>query len=76
MSIYPCCKHEWTDANFNCPQCETEDELTALRARVAELEAAMHQAVEWMADDGCDCGEDEPGSCALCRCAALLKLDR
>lgn len=40
--------------------------------RIAELEEGLNQAMVWMADDGCDCGTSEAGSCALCRCNSLL----
>ena len=49
-----------------------------LRATEAVVEAAR-AARDWMSDDGCDCGTDEPGTCALCvleaRLCALDALD-
>ena len=41
-------------------------------ARVAELEAALIAAKEWLDELGCDCGTDEPGTCALCLVDAAL----
>ena len=29
---------------------------------------SIESAIEWMEEDGCDCGVDEQGSCALCLC--------
>lgn len=38
-----------------------------------ELIAALEHAVEWMDEDGCDCGTDEPGTCGLCHANRALK---
>jgi hypothetical protein len=51
---------------------KVSQERDRLVARNAKLEAAIEPAVAWMENDGCDCGTDEPGSCALCLCTALL----
>ncbi len=32
----------------------------------------MRRAVEWLEEIGCDCGTDEPGTCALCVGRAAL----
>ena len=37
-----------------------------------KLVEALARAKEWMDEDGCDCGQDEPGTCALCICNAAL----
>jgi len=55
------------------PQVEAmETELATLRERVEELESALEHAIEWLAEEGCDCGTDEPGTCALCEAQAAL----
>jgi hypothetical protein len=36
------------------------------------LRGLLGRCEEWMAEDGCDCGTDEPGSCALCQARAYL----
>ena len=35
-------------------------------------------ALAWAAldDYGCDCGEDEPGTCLACRCERAMKMER
>ena len=33
---------------------------------------ALRAAEEWMSEDGCDCGTDEPGTCALCLVRAAI----
>jgi len=39
--------------------------------------SALEHAIEWMSEDGCDCGTDEPGTCGLCEArAALAVLNR
>ena len=30
-------------------------------------------ALDALEDNGCDCGEDEPGPCLACRCEAALR---
>ena len=51
-------------------QAECEEQRLRERAELEEenerLRAALIPAVEWMREDGCDCGTDEPGTCALC----------
>ena len=54
-------------------------EIARLSARLAEdakvraqLELALTAAVDRMCSEGCDCGTDEPGTCALCVCEAAL----
>ena len=37
-----------------------------------KLVAALESAREWMIEEGCDCGVDEPESCALCLTVAAL----
>lgn len=45
--------------------------LAATEERVRrEMVDVLQSAEEWMAEDGCDCGTDEPGTCALCRVRA------
>lgn len=45
--------------------------VTDLRRRQL-IHAALSSAVEWMADDGCDCGGGDDPECALCLCRAAL----
>ena len=33
-------------------------------------------ACDALVDDGCDCGEDEPGTCLGCRCEAAMRAER
>ena len=54
-------------------------EIARLSARLAEdakvragLVEALESAREWMIEEGCDCGVDEPESCALCLTVAAL----
>ena len=37
-----------------------------------ELVEALRNAEEWMSEEGCDCGVDEPGTCALCEVREAL----
>lgn len=37
-----------------------------------KLVAVLESAREWMIEEGCDCGVDEPESCALCLTVAAL----
>jgi len=37
-----------------------------------KLVEALEAAREWMIEEGCDCGVDEPESCALCLTVAAL----
>jgi len=37
-----------------------------------KLVEAMERGKEWMDEAGCDCGQDEPNTCALCVCNAAL----
>lgn len=48
-------------------------EISTLYARVQELEAALTGALEWMDEDGCDCGGQHDPLCALCAARAALK---
>ena len=42
--------------------------------RISLLRQALHSAIDWMAEDGCDCGGgDDEMECALCLCRAALK---
>lgn len=41
---------------------------------IRDMKAALQAAQEWMEQDGCDCGTDEPGSCALCLTKEALRL--
>ena len=41
-----------------------------------ETEEALARAEKWMSEDGCDCGTDEPGTCALCLARAALTGDK
>lgn len=43
-----------------------------LLASAPRLRAALEHAIEWLDEQGCDCGTDEPGSCALCEARAAL----
>jgi hypothetical protein len=43
-----------------------------LLAAAPLLRAALEHAVEWLDEQGCDCGTDEPGTCALCEANAAL----
>lgn len=38
----------------------------------AKLAEALRHAVEWLQEEGCDCGVGEAGTCALCEALALL----
>jgi hypothetical protein len=50
-----------------------EGEEGGLLARhVRPLLDALEQCADWMDDQGCDCGTDELGTCALCVARALL----
>ena len=67
--------HQW---NHEC--------VTAIRAALAAAEAkladerryalvtlhALAGCVEWMGEDGCDCGSDDP-RCALCEAQAVIE---
>ena len=44
----------------------------ALIAAAPDLLEALRHAVEWLEAEGCDCGTDEPGTCALCEAAAAI----
>lgn len=44
----------------------------ALARHPQELVEILRHAEEWMADEGCDCGVDEPGTCALCEVREAL----
>ncbi len=39
---------------------------------VVKLARALDHALEWLREEGCDCG-DEPGTCALCEAERTLK---
>jgi len=47
--------------------------LEKAQAEVERLRAALRHAVEWLDEQGCDCGTDEPGTCALCEANAALR---
>jgi hypothetical protein len=47
--------------------------LQPLEADVERLRGALRHAVEWLDEQGCDCGTDEPGTCALCEAHAALR---
>ena len=47
--------------------------LAEADADVERLRAALRHAVEWLDEQGCDCGTDEPGTCALCEANAALR---
>jgi hypothetical protein len=40
---------------------------------VVKLARALTHALEWMREEGCDCGTDEPGTCALCEAERVLE---
>lgn len=42
-------------------------------ASAPDLLAALHHALEWLEIEGCDCGTDEPGTCALCEAGAAVR---
>ncbi len=48
------------------------DRLDALAAENRRLREVLEHALEWMGEDGCDCGVDEPGTCGLCRVERAL----
>ena len=35
--------------------------------------SALYSAIEWMAEDGCDCGGSDDPACALCLCRSAYK---
>jgi hypothetical protein len=39
---------------------------------VGLVRVALDSAIEWMSEDGCDCGSVEDPGCALCLCRAAL----
>ena len=51
---------------------EIERRTTVPEMTRHEVITALQSAVEWMKEDGCDCGTDEPGTCALCLCQNAL----
>lgn len=48
---------------------DSHREKVALLKETAE---ALEHANEWLEIEGCDCGTDEPGTCALCEASAAL----
>ena len=54
------------------PGCRTCRCTDAAEAKLAKVVEALIRAEEWMSDKGCDCGADEPGTCALCVAEAAL----
>ena len=57
-------EHADLDPTGECPHC--------LLSEVERLRTVLAAAREWMAEDGCDCGTDEPGTCALCQVEAAV----
>ena len=51
---------------------QLERELNAALRHPQELVEILRHAEEWMAEEGCDCGVDEPGTCALCEVREAL----
>ena len=48
------------------------EELVEARKRIETLTKALESADEWLTELGCDCGTDEPGTCAFCVVRAAL----
>ena len=51
---------------------DLQAERDRLRSVNTEMLAALIQCEDRLAEDGCDCGVDEPGTCALCGVRAVL----
>ncbi len=65
-------------ASFGPPEDRARHKKSAAAIRAVleeneQLKAALIPAEEWMAEDGCDCGTDEPGTCALCLTSKALR---
>jgi len=55
----------WVDANG-------EEANLRLIAAAPEMLEALRQAKDWLDEVGCDCGTDEPGTCAMCLVDAAI----
>lgn len=42
------------------------DEASAIESALAKAARALEHDKEWLDEFGCDCGTDEPGTCAWC----------
>ena len=51
---------------------EQQGRIVSLEARLARVVEAMEHALEWLEEEGCDCGTDEPNTCALCHAKQVL----
>jgi hypothetical protein len=47
--------------------------LKKLEAWKRSTEVALEMAEEHLSEEGCDCGTDEPGTCALCLVQHAIK---
>lgn len=74
----------WCVVRAGCRMCGGEAARAAHHANLAlDLEQAadalerqrqvLAHAQEWLDEQGCDCGVDEPGTCAACEVRELLE---
>lgn len=52
------------------------DAVAAAGAREAWMVEVLTHAHTWMSEDGCDCGTDEPGTCAMCEAYSIISSPR
>jgi len=58
---------------MKCDGPNGKEELARIQSRCESLQDLLMEAAVWMAEDGCDCGTDEPGTCGLCRIQKALE---
>jgi hypothetical protein len=69
----------WPGYQWECIPCLVKrsfaryDRLLALERDYAWAVETLKDAIAWMDPDGCDCGTDEPGTCALCMAEEIVK---
>lgn len=59
--------NKWSKEFINC-----RDDLTILRKACGAARHALYVVIERMEDDGCECGVEEKGTCALCMAKAAF----